>query len=315
MNLIETLRPPAYADVGFLFCDYTDKPVLVRFHPKVYPIERDAEANWVWHAFRGMERLKKTLEAEGRAPRSFAAVGTGSGVDAIGAGFIFPTLETIAVTDIEPGVLAQGLENVRANVRAGVSVIGQAGDLCCPLHALRQRFDLIYANLPNLPVPAKKNGAIDFNTCYAERDETLDPKLAAYLLGFQYMFLKSARAVLDEKGSALLMIGGRFPYEMFARLAELSGYVFEELLCCLRLETDLATTIDAYAAHEGEIEFDYYLFDESTRALEGKGELAGDALKAALAPYRLSAREAGIVGAKGKRIGHTLHMIRAMPAS
>jgi hypothetical protein len=314
MNLVETLRPPSIADVGFLFHEYTDNPVLVGFHPKVYPIERDAEANWVWHAFRGMERLKKALEGEGRPPRSFAAVGTGAGVDAIGAGFIFPALETIAVTDIEPEVLAQGLENVRANVRAGVSVIGQAGDLCSPLHALRQRFDLIYANLPNLPVP-KLSGAIDYNTCYAERDETLDPKLAAYLLGFQYMFLRSARGVLDEKGSALLMIGGRFPYDMFGRLAQLSGYVFEELLCSLRLETDLATTIDAYAAHEGEIEFDYYLFDESMRALDGKGELPGDALKAALAPYRLSAREAGVAGAKGKRIGHTLHMIRATPAS
>jgi hypothetical protein len=315
MNLIETLRPPAFADVGFLFHEYTEKPVLVRFHPKVYPIERDVESNWVWHAFRGMERLRRSLEAEGHAPHSFAAIGTGAGVDAIGAGFIFPTLDTIAVTDIEPGVLDQGLANVRENVRAGVSVIGQAGDLCCPLYALRRRFDLIYANLPNLPVPAKASGAIDFNTCYAERDETLDAKLAAYLLGFQYMFLKSARQVLNANGSALLMIGGRFPHDMFGRLAELSGYVFDELLCCLRLETDLATTIGAYAAHEGEIEFDYYLFDESTRALEGKGELSGAELKAALTPYRLSAREAGAAGARGKRIGHTLHMIRATPTS
>ncbi len=314
MNLIETLRPPAVADVGFLFHEYTQKPVLVSFHPKVYPIERDVEANWVWHAFRGMERLETALDAEGRPPRSFAAVGTGAGVDAIGAGFIFPTLETIAVTDIEPEVLAQGLENVRGNVRAGVSVIGQAGDLCSPLYELRQRFDLIYANLPNLPMP-KLSGAIDYNTCYSERDETLDPKLAAYLLGFQYMFLRSARAVLDAKGSALLMIGGRFPYDMFGRLAQLSGYVFEELLCSLRLETDLATTIDAYAAHEGEIEFDYYLFDEFMRALEGRGVLPGDELKTALAPYRLSARDAGVAGAKGKRIGHTLHMIRATPAA
>jgi hypothetical protein len=303
------------SDVGFLFREYTEKPVLIRFHPKVYPIERDVEANWVWHGFKGMARLRRTLEAEGRPPQSFAAIGTGTGVDAIGAGLIFPTLKTIAVTDIEPDVLALGLENVRGNVDAGVSVSGFAGDLCGPLYPLRQRFDLIYANLPNLPVVGKQSGAIDHNTCYAERDEAPDPKLGAYLLGFQHMFLRSAIPVLAARGSALLMIGGRFPYDMFGRLADLSGYVFEELLCCLRLETDLATTIDAYAAHEGEIEFDYYLYDEAKRALDGKGGLNGEALKAALAPCRLSARDASRAGAMGKRIGHTLHMIRATPAS
>ncbi len=280
----------------------------------MYSIECDAEANWVWHAFRGMARLKKTLGAEGRPPRSFAAVGTGTGVDAIGAGLIFPSLQTIAVTDIEPGVLAQGLENVRSNVPADTSVSGFVGDLCYPLYPLHQRFDLIYANLPNLPVSAKRHGAIDHNTCYTKRDVELDAKLDAYLLGFQYMFLRSAVPVLSGRGSALLMIGGRFPYEVFKRLADLSGYVFEELLCCLRLETDLATTIDAYAAHEGEVEFDYYLYDKSRRALEGKPELPGQDLKELLAPYRLSAAEARTAGLSGRRIGHTLHMIRAMPA-
>jgi hypothetical protein len=309
MNLVEAFFP-SLSDVSFLFSDYTKEHVAIRFHPMMYPVESDVEANWVWHAFRGMARLNKMLEAEGRPLRSFAAVGTGSGVDAIGAGFIFPRLQSIAVTDIEEGVLAQALKNVRTNVPAAISVSGGVGDLCVPLHALGQSFDAIYANLPNLPV-ATLNASIDYNTCYTDRGEALDPKLDAYLLGFQHMFLRSAAPVLSEGGGALLMIGGRFPYEMFNCLAELSGYAFEELLCCLRLETDLSTTIDAYAAHEGEIEFDYYLYDESRRALEGKGELHGEELKALLAPYRLSARDAGIAGARGERIGHTLHMMRA----
>jgi hypothetical protein len=314
MTVIETLRPPL-ADVSFLFDQYTKKPVSVRFHPKMYSIERDVDANWVWHAFRGMARLRDTLEAEGRSPRSFAAVGTGPGVDAIGAGLIFPTLNDIAVTDIEPGVLAQALENVRSNVSADTAVTGFAGDLCYPLYAQQQRFDLIYANLPNLPVSTKMIGAIDHNTCYTQRDGVeVDPKLNAYLLGFQYMFLRSAIPVLSAQGSALLMIGGRFPYGVFQRLAGSSGYVFEELLCCLRLETDLETTIDAYAAHEGEIEFDYYLYDEAKRTLEGNPELQGDAFKTLLQPYRVSAAEARTAGGEGHRIGHTLHMIRAMPA-
>jgi hypothetical protein len=309
VNILEIRRPPL-ADVSFLFADYTKKPVSIRLHPKMYPIESEVEANWVWHAFRGMARLIKKLEAEGRPPQSFAAVGTGSGVDAIGAGHIFPLLKSIAVTDIEESVLAQALENVRANVPPAVSVTGCAGDLCAPLYDLGQGFDLIYSNLPNLPV-AKLGGVIDHNTCYTDHGVALDPKLDAYLLGFQHLFLRSAAQALSEGGSALMMIGGRFPYEMFHRLGELSGYSVEELLCCLRLDTDLSTTIDAYAAHEGEIEFDYYLYDESQRALEGKDELHGEELKALLSPYRLSARDAGEAGAHGKRIGHTLHMIRA----
>ncbi len=130
MNNIE-IRPPL-ADVSFLFADYTKKPISIRFHAKMYPIEREVEANWVWHAFRGMARLNKALEAEGRPPQSFAAVGTGSGVDAIGAGLIFPHLKSIAVTDIEESVLAQALENVRANVPAEISVNGRPGDCVQP---------------------------------------------------------------------------------------------------------------------------------------------------------------------------------------
>jgi len=279
----------------------------------MYSIERDVEANWVWHAFEGMTRLRRKLEAEGRIPESFAAIGTGTGVDAIGAGLIFPELKTIAVTDIEPGVLAQGLDNVRRNVSYATTVSGFVGDLCSPLYALPQRFDLIYANLPNLPVAQKRGGAIDFNICYAERDAVeIDREVDAYLLGFQHLFLRSAMRVLNEQGSVLLMIGGRFPFKIFRQLADSAGYVFEELLCSFRLETDLATTIDAYAAHESDIEFDYYLYDEAKSALDGNPGLSGEELKELLAPYRVSARSAG---QSGKRIGHTLHMLRAMPAS
>ena len=122
----------------------------------MYSIEQDVEANWVWHAFEGMARLRRKLTSEGPHPQSFAAIGTGTGVDAIGAGLIFPGLKTIAVTDIEPGVLAQGLENVRGNVSPATTVSGFVGDLCRPLYVLPQRFDLIYANLPNLPVAPKE---------------------------------------------------------------------------------------------------------------------------------------------------------------
>ncbi len=220
----DTTVPPPLVDVSFLFNQYTDKQVSIRFHPKMYSIEREVEANWVWHAFAGMARLKGKLTSEGSTPRSFAAIGTGTGVDAIGAGLIFPELNTIAVTDIEPGVLAQGLDNVRRNTSSATTVSGFVGDLCCPLHALPQRFDLIYANLPNLPVARKKGGAIDFNTYYAERDGVeIDREVDDYLLGFQHLFLRSAMQVLNEKGSVLLMIGGRFPFKIFKRLAELDG--------------------------------------------------------------------------------------------
>ena len=315
MNENTTVTPPL-VDVSFLFNQYTQKQVSIRFHPKMYSIERDVEANWVWHAFEGMVQLRRKLEAEGRIPGSFAAVGTGTGVDAIAAGLIFPELKTIAVTDIESGVLAQGLENVRRNVSSATTVSGFVGDLCSPLYALPQRFDLIYANLPNLPVAQKRGGAIDFNTCYAERDAVeIDREVDAYLLGFQHLFLRSAMQVLNDKGSVLLMIGGRFPFTIFERLADSTGYVFEELLCSFRLETDLATTIDAYAAHEGDVEFDYYLYDEAKLALDGKQGLSGADLKELLAPFRISAASARSAGQSGKRIGHTLHMLRAMPAS
>ncbi len=176
--------------------------------------------------------------------------------------------------------------------------------MCNPLHDLGQRFDLIYSNLPNLPV-AKLSGAIDHNTCYTDHGEALDPKLDAYLLGFQHLFLGSAAPALSDGGSALLMIGGRFPYDMFRRLAELSGYAYEELLCCLRLETDLSTTIDAYAAHEGEIEFDYYLYDESAARARRQGRIARRRFEGvAFALPALGARRSSRWGARQENRPH-----------
>ena len=62
------------------------------------------------------------------------------------------------------------------------------------------------------------------------------------------------------------------------------------------------------------MEFDYYLYDEAKQALDGKPGLSGEELKELLAPHRVSAASARSASQSGKRIGHTLHMLRAMPA-
>jgi len=297
-------------DVSFLLGSQPGRAVVIRVDPFVYDVDKTPESNWVWHAFRGFRKLEGKLREESRLPHSFASVGTGCGVDAIGAQLIFPTLEAIMVTDVSSEIVSLAMTNIRTHVPASVAVSGIVGNICYPLHNQSARYDIIYANLPNLPV-ASKNIPIDTGTFYYTNDGDRDSTLDNYLLAMQYDLLRSARPVLNEQGSALIMVGGRFPYEIFDHLKTKTGYVFEELLCCLKLQTQAHSTISGYMDHEGKVEFDFYLYDDAIREAAREPELRGAELKSLLKPYRVSARGAFAALKKGVRIGHTLHMIRA----
>jgi methylase of polypeptide subunit release factors len=308
------LAPGEEADVSFLLAPYTDRKISIRLDRRMYSIKQEAEANWVWHAFRGFAKLEQQLA--GRSPQSFAAIGTGSGLDAIGAAHIFPALRRVIVTDVEEPLVRLAAANVRANVGDHIRVDALAGDVCQPLVESGLTVDLIYANLPNIPV-GRDAAIIDHGTFYRPgEDGTGDALLDHYLLGLQHHFLRSARRALRPDGVALLMIGGRFPYRIFDRLAAAAGFAFDEVLCYFKRQTEAENVVSGYAVAEAAgIEFDFYDFDAARATLRGGEQLSGRALKAAIEPWRLSARGALEHLRAGREIGHTLHFLKATPLS
>lgn len=310
MGAIDTLSEAADVDVSYLFAPYRHGPVRVHIDPDMYSVKEDCAANWVWHAFRGFARLDRRA-----GPRSFAAIGSGSGIDAIGAAAIFPDIERIIVTDVEERLVRLAVDNVRGNVGPGIVVTGLAGDVCLPLAAAGQRVDLIYANLPNIPIADPAHAIIDHGTFYRPNAIAADDDLLnRYLLGLQYRFLLSARDALAPGGQALIMIGGRFPYSIFDRLADAAGFSFEEVVGSFKIQTEPENVTAGYAAAETDgLTFDFYDFDRATAAIGDASPPSGHALKTLIAAARLSAGEARALVAAGGRVGHTLHLIRATP--
>lgn len=313
MNVMQ----PAYedTDVAFLLPVCPGKKIRVRIDPQMYSIKPESEANWVWHAFRGFGIVQQQLFAAGIRPQTFAAIGTGSGVDAIGAPLFFPSLRRLIVTDVEDRTVWLAAENVRTNVRDDLAVEGFVGDVCLPLAKAGSIVDVIYTNLPNIPIAHAAEGIIDHGTFYRPADDNIDDEvLEQYLLGLQYRFLLSAKRVLSKSGFVIMMIGGRVPYEMFDRLASAAGYRFEEVLCCLKVQTEAENVASGYAAAERDgVEFDFYKFDQASAALNGAQQLNGRELKQAIQAWRMSAGEAVEYLNSGKQIGHTLHFFKGTP--
>jgi methylase of polypeptide subunit release factors len=301
------------SDVSFLLSPYTKQRVAVRLDPRMYSVKFEVEDNWVWHAFRGFALIAAKLEANGVRPETFAAVGSGSGIDAIGAANIFPSLKRIIVTDVEKTLARQAAANVRANVRSNLRVQGLAGDVCRPIAAAS--IDVLYTNLPNIPVAVADDTIIDHGSFYRPGpDLVTDDSLASYLLGLQYRFMLSAPKVLSRDGFALMMIGGRFPYAVFDQLARAAGFSFEEVLCCFKRQTEAENVVPSYAAAEKNgTEFDFYDFEAARKTLRGGEQLSGRQLKEALRPWRMSARDAEVQRRAGRAIGHTLHFMKATP--
>jgi methylase of polypeptide subunit release factors len=314
---MSVLQTSAYedTDVAFLLPVRPGKKIRIRIDPRMYSIKPETEANWVWHAFRGFGIVQQQLFAAGVRPQTFAAIGTGSGVDAIGASLFFPSLRRLIVTDVEDRIVWLAAENVRMNVSDELTVEGFVGDVCLPLAKAGSIVDVIYTNLPNIPITHAAEGIIDHGTFYHPADDNVDDHvLEQYLLGLQYRFLLSAKRVLSKRGFVIMMIGGRVPYEMFDRLASAAGYRFEEVLCCLKLQTEAKNVASGYAAAEREgIEFDFYKFDQASAALSGARQLNGRELKQAIRTWRMSAGEAAQYLKSGKKIGPTLHFFKGTP--
>lgn len=266
--------------------------------------------HWVYASLLGFKQYYKKY---GNIS-SFASVGVGPGVETIGACEILkPT--NVTLTDIHPKIPEVARANVCNNVSNDVDVNAFQGDLCQPLIQNNLKFDLIYANIPNIPSDELRLNKKDSASFYKKRDDVNCPKIFDdYLLTLQYQFLKEARHALEERSAVIDAIGGRLPYEILQSLFTSNGYRFEELVSVFKIQTEPEYVLKGYAEAEenNQIEFDFYNYEEAQNfwlKIE-KLNLKGPELKEVLKPFRVNAKTAyKNYLINKKRAGHVVHIL------
>ena len=259
MSLLETVTSEGKQD-GF-YCAAQDilgdlGPLeRVRSHLNVclteqtyLPKQHRPLADWV---VRVATPAYQAVARSGQEVKAFCTVGTGSGLDALAAIEILDPRLVLA-TDLQADVVDCALRNIRRNLAVtGPAIRGESGDLAEPVRRSRVRFDLIYENLPNIPLPAHL--AIDddqASSSYFEHRGGLPAEVEHDLLSLHYLMLRQSRSCLSEGGTILSSIGARRPLRSILRMAELAEVTAEPTIYTWKIQSEAEEVIEGYAQQE-----------------------------------------------------------------
>jgi SAM-dependent methyltransferase len=272
-----------------------------------------------WVATIATPAFKLIRQREG-AKSAFCSIGTGVGLDALAAIEILDATN-IGITDVHADVVAAAAANIRANLRdpARIALNAGFGDLLQPLAVFLPRYDLIYENLPNVPIDA----AADLATARLSsghmppRAENIPELLRKNLLALHYVALLQAKDFLRPGGSVLSLIGGRIPLTVFQRMGELAGYRAEIFTYGWKIQTDPGEMISGHLAQQrnGLGPYHFYranrlaeVFAQVAPADSGKRALE---IEQRLAPDQLDPQQALAAHQRGETIGHTVVALRS----
>ncbi len=293
------------------------KEVKVNMNDATYEVDAtEPKNNWLYPAFKGFQKLQKSLEDDGKHVDTFVSIGTGQAIDGIGANEIFAP-KKVVLTDNNSKVIAISDANFKMNSNGEAECVVLEGSLCKPLRDHGITADVIYANLPNVPKDdseAVMQGMNSATFVDAATVASTPEKYQRYLLGLQYAFLKDAVGSLNDGGCVVVNLGGRVPVELVQDMFQECGYSYKELYTMFKLQSQPEEVLTGYAEAELQhgVTFDFYRYDDSFAALEAQDteRISATQLKALLAPFRVSATEGLALLAKGEKIGHVVHLLR-----
>ena len=304
-------------DVTELFGLGDGHPKYIYLNERMYPVKDALEENWLYYAFAGFKELKNRLKV---APSNFATIGTGNGVDALLAHHVFESLDEFYLTDIDPDVLGLSVMNFYQNANAPVKAFSFSGNHTEPLEKNGISADVIYANLPNIPLTDElQKSGFGLSTFHFFKDEIRAPQtIEKYLLSSQYQFLKTCKNCLKEGASVIIMEGGRFPSKKFDELFNLAGFNLDNLCVGFKPQTEATEVLSGYAFAEKnyKTDFIFYDYEKAFDALSKIGKsniILGEKknfLEKELGAFALTASQALEEYKRGKVIGHTCHALR-----
>lgn len=283
------------------------------------PYLDDLRADWVSSvavpAFRIVERRRGTGSV-----RAFCSIGTGTGLDALGAVEVFGA-RLVGVTDVHDEVVAAAAANIRDNLRdaESITLIAGTGDLLSPFARERPRFDVIYENLPNVPLGDAAHLETDrtSSSFFPPRNETVPDAIRTNLLTLHYVALAQARDFLAAGGVILSMLGARVPLQSFLDMSRSAGYRPKFLSYGWKIQAEAADILAGHVAWQrrGLGPFHFYREADLKSAFAGldPAAAADSALdiERDLLPSSLDADAAYAAHAAGESIAHTYAVLQS----
>ncbi|MEE1838381.1 class I SAM-dependent methyltransferase [Streptomyces sp. NPDC088190] len=278
------------------------------------PKSNDPRADWV--ASVAVPAFKTLSQMGVLAPR-FCTIGTGAGLDALAAVEILQA-HTVGFTDIHNDVVENARKNIQRNLRTqDVELIGGAGDLLSPLTGKLSQVDVIYENLPNIPM-TQRNDLADgqtSSTFIAERREEIPGFAEKNLVTLHYLALQQAYSILRSGGRVLSSIGSRIPISEILNLSGATGYNGRILTYTWKVQSEPQEVVGGFARweQEGLGPFHFYPVSVLQEAFEGLSPATAGAqalqMEGELSAHEISAVEAMALVDEGKKVGHTVTIL------
>lgn len=258
--------------------------------------------------------------------KKFATVGTGSGLDAIIASDIFH-LDHLAITDLHHNVLGTAARNVvsvlGASKGTGSTIVTAAyGDLLTPLIGAGVKFDLIYENLPNIPIEATEDQITAGQTSATyveERTEKMPAIAQKNLLALHFLAIKQGVTLLAPGGHILSSMGGRLAVKDIVGMATAAGVAAQVHTYTWKEQSEPEDVIGGYVHHQKKglgpfhwypVEFLKKVFQDLSAAEAGAKAYQ---IEAKLEAHKLDAVAAYNAYKRGEKVGHTVVVIRSSP--
>ena len=281
------------------------------------PKTEDIKSDWV--AYIAAPAFKLIREKLGHDIESFVSIGTGSGIDVL-TGIELLGAKRVGFTDLQRSVVAAAAQNVRNNLKSNnIEFEFGDGDLLQPLQNGKRNYDVIYENLPNVPLASNTKIEDKRNSGhYLEKRIELIPEFGhEQMLDLHYLALKQAHDYLAENGAVYSTLGGRIPLSAFIKLGELAGLHSEIFTYSWKVQAEPEDVISGYAAQEkaGLGPFRFYRAEDLQKAfanvsVKDSGSRAFE-IEESLDSVKLSATAAYEAFKKGEVIGHTVAVLKS----
>ena len=281
------------------------------------PKTEDIKSDWV--AYIAAPAFKLIREKLGHDVDSFVSIGTGSGIDVL-TGIELLGAKRVGFTDLQRSVVAAAAQNVRNNLKINnIEFEFGDGDLLQPLQNGKRNYDVIYENLPNVPLANNTKIEDKRNSGHylEKRIEPIPEFVHEQMLDLHYLALKQARDYLAQNGAVYSTLGGRVPLSAFIKLGELAGLHSEIFTYSWKVQAEPEDVISGYTAQEkaGLGPFRFYRADDLQKAfanvsVKDSGSRAFE-IEESLDSAKLSATAAYEAFKKGEVIGHTVAVLKS----
>ena len=281
------------------------------------PKTEDIKSDWV--AYIAAPAFKLIREKLGHDIESFVSIGTGSGIDVL-TGIELLGAKRVGFTDLQRSVVAAAAQNVRNNLKSNnIEFEFGDGDLLQPLKNGKRNYDVIYENLPNVPLASNTKIEDKRNSGHylEKREEPIPEFVHEQMLDLHYLALKQARDYLAENGAVYSTLGGRTPLRAFIKLGELAGLHSEIFTYSWKVQAEPEAVISGYAAQEkaGLGPFRFYRAEDLQKAfsnvsVKDSGNHALE-IEKSLDAVKFSATTAYEAFKNGEVIGHTVAVLKS----